>query len=96
MATKLISRGTPDKQLWFSHQTVTYVFRGKAIDPPRPGTYDAAAWTPSTHRIFHVSIQNDGLWFVKLFDAIVADGEGAKPSQKEALAILNRHCEKLL
>ena len=96
MATKLISRCTRDKQLWFSHQTVTYVFRGRAIDPPRPGTYDAAAWTPPTHRIFDVSIQNDGLWFVRLFDAIVAAGEGAKPSPQEALAILYRHCEKLL
>lgn len=52
----------------FSHETRRYTFKGRAIDPPRPGTYDARHFTPPTHQYFHVEIQNDGLWCIKLFD----------------------------
>jgi len=82
--------------LTFSHEVRTYVFQGRKLDPPRPGTYDAAHWTPPTRQVFKVEIQNDGIWCVKLQDVVIASGDYAARSRAEAESILIRHCKRYL
>jgi hypothetical protein len=82
--------------LRFSHEVRTYVFRGKELTPPKPGTYDPTKWTPPTHQIFTVSIQVDGLWTIKLNGVVIQTGDGAKRSRTVAEAIIWHYCRDLL
>lgn len=80
----------------FSHETRVYVFRGRELKPLAPGSYDAAKWTPPTHQVFHVAIQDDGLWSIKLHDGQIASGDGAKRSRAAAADLILKHCKSLL
>jgi hypothetical protein len=82
--------------LQFSHETRVYVFRGKELNPPAPGSYDAAKWTPPTHQVFRVEIQGDGVWLIMLNGAQVACGEYAKPSRGLARELILTHCKSHL
>ena len=82
-------------QLAFSHEIRTYVFRGKKLDPPKPGTYDPS-WTPPTHQVFAVKIYIDGLWLIELNGAVVKTGDGGTRSRCGAKAIIEEHCQVFL
>ena len=83
------------EKLTFSHSQVTFVFTGRKLDPPAPGTYDATKWTPAKHHVWTVSIQNDGLWWIKLGGAEIASGDCApKPSRKAAMNLILTKCSK--
>ncbi len=84
------------KVLRFSHETRVYVFRGKELELPKPGTYDASRWTPPTHQVFKVEIQIDGLWLIQLNGAEIKSGDGVKPSRSAAESLVLQHCQKLL
>jgi hypothetical protein len=82
--------------LLFSHEVRTYVFRGKELTPPKPGTYDARHFTPPRHQTFTVSIQVDGIWLIKLNGADIKSGDGAKRSRAGAEALIWHHCRNYL
>lgn len=84
------------KPLQFSHQMTVYVFRGKALNPPAPGTYDSAKWTPPTHQVFAVEIQDDGMWCIKLGGVQIHSGDYAKRSRAAAEELILKHCQRLL
>lgn len=81
----------------FSHRTTVYTFTGRRLDPPRPGSYDPAAWTPPTRQILKVEMQDDGLWRILLFDTVIESGDcGKAASSRRAKEILEKHCGHLL
>jgi hypothetical protein len=82
--------------LTFSHEDRSYVFMGRMLPLPEPGTYDASKWTPPTHQYFRVIIQDDGMWQVKYHGAVIASGDGAKRSRKNAKALIEQHCKLFL
>jgi hypothetical protein len=49
----------------YLHKKTVYTFQGEAIPAPAPGTYDATKWTPPTHRMYAVVIQDDGIWAIE-------------------------------
>lgn len=77
--------------LRFSHSNTTYSFRGEAISAPAPGTYDAAKWTPPTHKMYHVTVQNDGLWVLKLFTVELQSGDNGSRSRKWAESVIVKY-----
>lgn len=85
-----------NQKLIFSHKTSSYVFIGKEISPPPPGSYDAANWTPPTQQVFRVEIQHDGMWRILLNDVEVASGDYSDVSQKGARHLVERFCAKHL
>lgn len=82
----------PKPVLEYSHKTSVYVFLGKKLDPPAPGTYDAAKWTPPTRQVFRVEIQDDGAWRILLQGADVACGDNATASRSAAKQLIEQHC----
>lgn len=82
--------------LQFSHETRTYVFRGKELKPPAPGTYDPKHHKPPTHQVFAVEIQTDGMWKLKLNGADIAAGECDGRSRSVAKYIIETHANYLL
>lgn len=83
--------------LKFSHESRVYVFRGKELNQPAPGSYDAAKWTPPAHQLFRVEIQGDGVWQIMLNGAQIACGEYAtRPSRGLAQELIMTHCKTFL
>lgn len=81
----------------FSHTIVDYVFRGREVPPPKPGTFDPQHYTPRSHQVFHVNFQSDGMWWITLWDTTVASGScDQRPSCKAAKELLEHHCKRLL
>lgn len=78
----------------FLHESTSYVFRGKALTQPAPGTYDASRWTPPTHALFCVRIWNDGSWAITIGNSDIPAwaGDYEKRSRKNALALLLKYC----
>jgi hypothetical protein len=86
-----------DPRFTFSHRTTVFTFTGRRLDPPKPGSYDPAAYTPPTRQIFKVEMQDDGIWRVLLFGTEVASGDsGQSASRHNAATILEKHCSHLL
>lgn len=83
--------------LSYEGKTSVYHFRGERLDPPPPGSYDAAAWTPPTHRLYRVEFQNDNTahWTIFQNDAAVDYGDWETPSKANArrlvLAYINKY-----
>jgi hypothetical protein len=79
-------------ELEYSHKTTTFVFLGRHLKPPEPGSYDPAKWTPPTRQVFRVEIQNDGCWRIFLNGAEVAFGDGAPAVVSVARRLVEQHC----
>lgn len=85
----------PDPKLKFSHRSTAYVFIGDPIPPPPPGSYDAAAWTPPTHKVYSVWIQDDGMWELEQNGVRVASGDSATSNRSFAKRIVENYLSKL-
>lgn len=81
----------PKTDLEFSHSVTTYVFKGEPLPQPAPGTYDASAWTPPTHRMYKVEFQNGGKWWLEAGLVVVDQGDFEKPSRKRALELIEEY-----
>lgn len=82
----------PKSLLEYSHKTSVYVFLGRKLDPPAPGTYDAAKWTPPTRQVFRVEIQDDGMWRILLNNVDIGCGDKATVSRAAAKQLIEQHC----
>lgn len=83
-------------ELEYSHKTTAFVFLGRHLKPPAPGSYDATKWTPPTRQVFRVEIQNDGCWRILVNGTDVACGEGATAVVSAARQLLEQNCSMYL
>lgn len=84
-------------QLTYSHSSRSYWFRGRELQPPEPGTYDAAKWTPPTHQVFRVEIVDNGCWRIQLNGTEIRSGSDCHTaSRANALALVQRRCALFL
>jgi len=82
----------PKPALEYSHKTSVYVFLGKKLEQPTPGTYDAAKWTPPARQVFRVEIQDDGAWRILLNGSDVACGDEGTASRAAAKRLIEQNC----
>lgn len=68
------------EKLELIHRKAVYTFKGGALPIPAPGTYDATAWTPPTHRIYVVDVFSDGMWSLSVNGAMIKSGAGGASS----------------
>lgn len=82
--------------LSYEGKTSIYYFRGERLDPPAPGTYDASAWTPPTHRIYRVEFQHDDTasWTIFQNDVRVLYGCWETPSQWKAKQLVLEYIKR--
>lgn len=75
--------------------TRVYHFTGERLPLPAPGTYDASAWTPPTHRRYAVHMQGDGIWWLEQNGAQVASGDCLCPSRANARKVILNYRERM-
>lgn len=80
--------------LEFSHSKTAFTFQGKELPQPAPGTYDATAWTPPTHRMYRVEVYNNKLWQLYVGNVLVEEGEDGSGTRKWARAKVEAYQKK--
>jgi hypothetical protein len=79
----------------FSHFSTKYVFLGKHLKMPAPGTYDPKHFEPPKRRIYEVTVFDSGTWSISIGGTMFESGSGGARSKSFAKSVLEKYIERM-